>query len=411
MCLLHAVVNCGAIDVSDILAVHVNHCLRETADADQAFVKRFCENNGIAFRAFRVDVLKACAENKLTVEQAARDLRYDVFGSLVKSGEIDVVFTAHHALDNAESVLMHLFRGAGLDGLCGIAASDGERRLARPLISVLPSELDEYVTINRLSYVTDDTNFCDDADRNFIRLNVLPLIEKRYAGVVRAVNEFAGECRDACASLDEGLDMSLIARDGDAVTVDDCALGGRSACRYVRRALAEFSLVDVTRGQVRKAAELVHMRTGATVDMNNGVKATREYGRIALYLPRPACLTETPLRTGANFLDGLAVDVAPCELSPSEVARGRAVDLDALDGAVLRFRRDGDTFCSCGGKRKKLKQYFIDNKIEKRKRDRIPLICKGSVVLMIVGVEVSDEAKQTDKTVNRATVTPRTRTV
>ena len=411
VCLLHAVLNCGAVDKADILVVHVNHCLRDSADSDELFVKEFCARNGLAFRAFRVDVYGECAKNGRTVEQAARDLRYGVFGALIGSGDVDAVLTAHPALDNAESVLMHLFRGAGLDGLCGMSAVDDERKLARPLINVFPREIDEYVKLNGLSYVTDETNFCDDADRNFIRLNVIPLIEKRYLGAVRAVNELAGECRDVCARLDAELDMSRIARDGDAVTIADDALDGALASRYVRRALVEFSLVDVTREQLHRAAALAHMRTGATVDMNNGVKATREYGRIALYIPRPECDTAVPLKTGANFLDGLAVDVARSDALPKNVARGCAVDLAALDGAVLRFRRDGDMFCPFGGKRKKLKQYFIDKKIEKRKRDRIPLICKGGEVLVVVGVEVSDGAKQTDKTVDKAVVTPRWRTV
>ena len=81
--------------------------------------------------------------------------------------------------------------------------------------------------------------------------------------------------------------------------------------------------------------------------------------------------------------------------------------MDALDGAVLRFRRDGDMFTPFGGGQKKLKQYFIDNKVPKRKRDRIPLICRGSEVLAVVGMQISDLVRQTDKTTNKGTVTLR----
>ena len=121
-----------------------------------------------------------------------------------------------------------------------------------------------------------------------------------------------------------------------------------------------------------------------------------------LYLPRPRYDGERPLLLGANFIDGLAVDIY--NISDSAIMQGLTVDLDKLDGATLRFRRDGDRFAPYGGKNKKLKQYFIDNKIPCRDRDRIPLICKGNNVLVVVGVEISDEVKITQSTLRRARV-------
>ena len=402
MCLLHAVLRCGLFSPEDITAVHVNHCLRGAeADADELFVKNLCGSLGVPFRAFRVNVKQESEKKSMPVEQAARDLRYAAFNSLIKSGEAEYILTAHHALDNAESVLMHLFRGAGLDGLCGMKTQSG--CILRPLLEVTSAELDEYVKENKLEYVVDKTNFIADADRNFIRLNVLPLIEQRYKGIVRAVTNAAKECADAVAVLDEALDTDNIGYSRGAVTVSDSALFSPLAARYVRRAAAHFSLVDLTRDMVNSAVALKDMRTGATVDLNNGVKTTREHGGIALYVPRAACPAEYPIKLGANFIDGLRIDIAKSDADVRTV-RGGAVDLDKLEGATLRFRRDGDLFTPYGGKRKKLKQYFIDKKIEKRLRDRIPLVCRGNEVLVIVGVEVSELVKQTQDTVNRAVV-------
>ena len=407
MCLLHAVMHCGVIDKSNILSVHVNHNLRESAKSDEQFVKRFCSSNCIEFRAFSVDVKKESANNGFTIEQAARNLRYGVFYDLIKHGAADVVLTAHHALDNAETVLMHLFRGAGLDGLRGMIndhAKDGDGLpIVRPFIDVYPAELDEYCKTNALEYVTDETNFIDDADRNFIRLNVIPLIEQRYNGVVRAVNKLAGECTSACAYMDGTLDMSLIAQDNGAVIVSDTALKTPIAARYVRKALEYFTTVDVTREQIERVVSLAHMRMGATVELTGGILAAREYDGVALYIPRLPCDIEKPIMLGANTIDGFVVDVELSDVSPCSVMGG-AVDYNKLDGAVLRFRRDGDMFTQFGGKQKKLKQYFIDNKIPKRLRDRIPLICKGSEVLVIVGVQISDSVKQSDTTAEKAVV-------
>ena len=161
--------------------------------------------------------------------------------------------------------------------------------------------------------------------------------------------------------------------------------------------------MDITREQTDRVVALAHMRIGASVELSGGIVAAREYGRVALYIPRLECDAEYPVALGGNYIDGLAVDIARCDVSPQSV-KGGAVDFDKLDGAVLRFRRDGDVFTPFGGKRKKLKQYFIDKKIPKRLRNRIPLICRGDEVLVAVGVEISDSVKQTADTAVKAVV-------
>lgn len=404
VCLLHAAINCGVLDRSKIVAVHVNHNLRQNAVRDENFVRRFCEKNGVAIRVFSVDVKTEAAKNGLTIEQAARNMRYAIFRDLIKSGVADVVVTAHHALDNAESILMHLFRGSGLDGLCGMKSTE----FARPIIDVYPEELDDYARENLLDYVTDETNLEDDADRNFLRLDVIPLIERRYKGAVRAVNALSRECDGVCGLLDGMLDDKLIGRDDGAVTIFDSAFTDPVlAARYVRKAMEYFSLTDLTRVAVERVIDLRNRRTGATVELPFGVVAARECGRIALYIPREKFDGEVLFKVGASFIDGLAVDVAFYDGNIKDAPRGCLVDLDALTDAVIRFRRDGDRFTPFGGGRKKLKQYFIDKKIPSRIRDRIPLVCKGDEVLCVVGTEISDEAKVTDKTVRAATVARR----
>lgn len=410
MCLLHAVLACGVADKTDVTAVHVNHGIRENAVRDENFVRARCGEMGVKFICERVDAVGESRARGLTLEQAARNLRYGAFYEAVKRGAADIVLTAHHALDNAESVLMHLFRGSGLDGARGMTEPaqgiecGGSRPIVvRPFIDVYPQEIEEYCGKNGIEFVTDETNLIDDADRNFLRLNVIPLIEQRYRGAVKAINAFSRECATACSVLDGLIDMRLIEKRDGAVIVYDEALRGDLAARYIRRALEEFTLVDVTRTQIERVAALVDMRTGAAAELANGVIAAREYGSVALYLPRLPYDGERPLVTGANYIDGLKVTVEQSDESPTSV-KGGAVDLAALDGAVLRFRRDGDVFTPYGGKRKKLKQYFIDRKIPKRVRDRSPLICRGNEVLVIVGVEISDGVKQTESTTVRAVV-------
>ncbi|MCM1368230.1 MAG: tRNA lysidine(34) synthetase TilS [Roseburia sp.] len=415
MCLISAVVGCG-FPRGDIVVVHVNHGLREQADSDESFVREYCAQRSLEFRAFRVDVKRECAAKGLSVEQAARDLRYGVFFDLIKSRAADVILTAHHALDNAESVLMHMFRGSGIDGLRAMSApravssEAGDRRgglpLIRPFLDVYPEEIEGYAARNDIKYVTDETNGIDDADRNYLRLNVIPLIERRYRGAVRAINELSRECADVCEFMDGALKQEYISIDGGVVTVADAAFASPLAHRYVRAALKFFTLTDISRAQTDRVVALCGSRTGAEVELSGGIVAAREYGCVALYLPRLPYMGEKPLVFGANFIDGLAFDVTENADDPKAI-RGCAVDGDALRGATVRFRRDGDVITPCGGKTKKLKQFFIDKKIPKRLRDRIPLVCKGSTVLVAVGVEVSEQAKRTQATTFCAAVVPR----
>lgn len=405
VCLLHAVLSCGAVKKENVLAVHVDHGLRDTAARDERFVRELCASLGTELVVFKVDVRGYAASNGLSVETAARELRYNAFASLLGDGRADFILTAHHALDNAESVLMHLFRGCGLDGLRGMAgASDfGGRKgvLLRPFLGVYPDELEAYRAENGLEFVTDETNFSPDADRNFIRLKVVPLIEERYKGVVRAVNALSRECAGACELLDGELDMTLISRDRGAVTVECEALRSPLASRYVRYALKNFSLVDVTREQVERTVALCAMRSGATVKLPHGLCAVREYDRVAFFEPKPLCREQAPLSVGTAWLGGVKVTVREGDFDPRSVAGG-AADLDALEGAVLRFRRDGDVFTPFGGGSKKLKQYLIDRKIPRRLRDTLPLVCRGNEALVICGVQVSEKVKVTDKTVRVA---------
>ncbi len=402
VCLLHAARKCGGAEKTRIIAVHVNHGLRKTAERDQTFVRALCAEYGIELLEFCADVGKNARENGLGIEQAARNVRYGIFRDIVKQGCADAVLTAHHALDNAESVLMHLFRGSGLDGLCGMTAAD----IVRPFADVYPSELEEYVKKNGLKYVVDETNFDDGADRNFIRLKVLPLIEQRYAGAVRAVNALSRECSAAVKTLDRLIDNSLITRDSGATVVSDSALRSPSASRYVRKALSDFTLTDMTRVQIESVVALVGARTGAKVELSHGVVAARESDGVALFIPRTEYGGEMDISLGANFIDGLVVDVLPTDKAPVE-ARGGIVDGDKLRGATLRFRRDGDLFKPFGGGTKKLKSFFIDRKIPARHRDRIPLVCRGNEVLVVVGVEISDSVRVDGNTKNKLEIKKR----
>lgn len=175
-----------------LTACHVNHQLRgEEGDGDEAFCRRLCERLGIPLSVRRIDVRTYCKANKLSIEEGARELRYRA----LREASAGKIATAHHADDNAETVLLNLLRGTALDGLCGIAPVRGQ--IIRPLLGVTRAELEDYLDRIGQDYRTDRTNLEDAQLRNRLRHHVIPLLRKENPdfsqGILRMTEGLRGD--------------------------------------------------------------------------------------------------------------------------------------------------------------------------------------------------------------------------
>ena len=159
-----------------ICVAHVNHGLRENADIDEAFVRDFCQEKNIPFFAKKVNLKEM--QDKMTVEEAGRKIRYDFFYEVMEKEGCTKLATAHNSNDNAETVIMNLIRGSGISGLKGIEPMRGN--LIRPLIDISRAEIEEYCKMNNLNPRIDKTNFENDCSRNKIRNIMLPYIKKEF---------------------------------------------------------------------------------------------------------------------------------------------------------------------------------------------------------------------------------------
>lgn len=170
-----------------LFAAHINHGIRgEEADNDEAFAESLAKQRDIPFLCLKADAPAYAKEHRIGLEEAGRRIRYDYFESCAKGGKIA---TAHTLSDNAETVLLHLSRGAGTKGLCGIPPIRGN--IIRPLIECSRDEVEDFCKKRGLDFVTDSTNLCDDYSRNFIRNNIIPLFKKLNPGFERAVSRSA----------------------------------------------------------------------------------------------------------------------------------------------------------------------------------------------------------------------------
>lgn len=182
MALLSALIELRKTLGINVSAAHFNHKIRgEEAKRDQQFVENYCKENEITLFLGSHDVPTFARENNLSLELAARKLRYEFFEGI----ETDYVATAHTSSDNLETVVLNLTRGTALSGVCGIPFKRG--KFVRPLLLCTRDEIEDYCRQRALPYITDSTNLCDDYTRNKIRHNIVPLLKEINPSAENAV--------------------------------------------------------------------------------------------------------------------------------------------------------------------------------------------------------------------------------
>lgn len=189
----------------DIEAAHCNFHLRgEESDRDERFCETLCAEKNIPFHRAHFDTLAYAKQHKISVEMAARTLRYNYFDDLLQQLDFQGVCTAHHADDNAETLLLNLIRGTGLRGLTGI--SPRRNTILRPMLEVRRDEIEEFLTSQGQNFVTDSTNLSADHIRNKIRLEILPKLKEINPSLVDELSLMARHLTDAETVLNEALE-------------------------------------------------------------------------------------------------------------------------------------------------------------------------------------------------------------
>lgn len=161
----------------ECVVAHCNFHLRgEESDRDENFVREFCKKKGLILLVEHFDTKQFAAENKLSIEMAARELRYNWFEKIRAEYNAGAIAVAHHSDDSIETILLNLLRGTGLKGICGIRPKNGY--IVRPLLCVNRKEIEDYLTENGIGYITDSTNLENEYTRNKIRNIVMPILRE-----------------------------------------------------------------------------------------------------------------------------------------------------------------------------------------------------------------------------------------
>nr|WP_325184574.1 tRNA lysidine(34) synthetase TilS [uncultured Oscillibacter sp.] len=370
MCLLHMLDDWRREGGGGVIAAHFNHCLRgAAADRDEEFVREICRRWNIPLTVGRGDVGAFAAREGQTVEEAARTLRYAFLRQAAEAEGCDLICTAHHADDNAETILLNLLRGTGLRGLTGM---DRERDgLCRPLLDVTRAELADYAARWNIPHREDETNADPDAAaRNLLRLRVMPLLKELNPRAVEHINRAAGQLRAADDALEaEARRRAACAeREPGRISLPAEALARAPEAVGPRMLLGLLDLLGVGRkdfGAVHLEAVLdLARRGGGQIDLPRGVTARCRRERLILET-RPQPLTgarlipNQPLVWGDYTLTllerregeglalgpgGEAVGVGPCpageRLTLPGSRGGRTVKRLCLDRGVSLAERE-----------------------------------------------------------------------
>lgn len=384
----------------DFCVLNVEHGIRgESSVRDSEFVAKFCKQHGIECYSERVNALEYAEKQKMSVELAARELRYGVFEKALNSGLVEKVALAHHADDNAETVLMRIFRGTGVRGLKGISERGA---FIRPLLGYTREEIAAYAEKNGVPYVEDETNADVAYTRNFIRNELMPLIKERYPQITDSLLRLSKNAEE----IDEYLEKNVIKpqkTEGGKVLRGLYAADDVIKKYSINAVLRSMGAVrDVERVHLTALLALQHSRNNASAVLPFGITAVKYDDDLYFFaddeeefLPRPFVATEKYRFGGAEY----------AFLPGDRMIPHRTFDGDKAQGCVVRTRRDGDRFHRVNGKSKLLSDYCNERKLLNRQKDRLLVLAKGETVFAILGVEVAEEAKIDKNTKNIVLIT------
>jgi len=424
-----------------LVVAHLDHMIRgRSSAADANFVKKCAARLGLPFIYEKSDVRKTARGSKASLEEAARETRYDFYARAAERAGANKIATGHTADDQAETVLMRLVRGAGSVGLSGIPYSRRTRRgvvIIRPLLDVGRKDIERYLKACRVSWRTDATNLKTAYLRNKIRHILIPLIEKKFNPRIKEnLNSIAENLRDESDYLDAA--AARLYRRLVVMKKGRAEIGIRRLLRLhpAMRRLLVRRVIHSIKGNLKRITyrhwlEIEGAFCGGgkgTVNLPGGIKARRT-GGVLSFIPeeggrkRSRLTKAVKLRVPGN----VAVPELGLKLT-SEIVRsaprfryhardgGRRrggsveyIDGDKIGGALkIRTRRDGDRMRPLGMRSyKKLHDIFVDEKVPRELRDRVPVVTSGRDIVWLVKTKLAEDfkvRKETKKIVRLAAI-------
>lgn len=416
VCLLNILNQIKNVIPIQIYVVHIEHGIRgEESLKDAKFVRELAKSYQVDFKMYAYDVLTEAKNRGLGTEEMARILRYEAFEQARNEFHCNKIAVAHNKNDNVETLLLHLFRGSGLKGLSGIMPVRDQ--VIRPLLCVERSEIEEYLNKHHIEYRTDQTNFEDDYTRNKIRLNVVPYVQENInKQMISHVDMASKMIYEAWEYLEEEtykVYNECVEKKEQEAHIKISKLNYVSDIlkkNIIRKCIGNVSksLKDISNVHVESVLALRGQQVGKVIHLPYGLLAKRNYEEIVITKVKDAgCGKKESISIqvpGTYLFKGLQFEFSLEEKEKNQIIPEKIYtkwfDYDKIGNDLqLRTRETGDYLVvnSCRGT-KKLKSYFIDEKIEREKRDDIPILCDKNHALWVVGYRISEAYKVSENT-------------
>ena len=388
----------------ECIAAHCNFQLRGTESIrDQVFAGQFAASIHVPFESIAFDTTAYAAQQGISIEMAARELRYDWFETIKTKNRAAAIAVAHHRDDSVETLLLNLIRGAGIHGLTGIKAIS--KSLIRPLLCVTKEEILKYAYQQQLPFVTDSSNLQAVCDRNKIRLEIMPLLQTLNPSVLETMERTASNMQQAAKVYDDAIDCAkqkCFNKEKLAIAIPDVLLfSSPSALLY--EILREY---DFNRPVIKEIVESLNGKTGKQfysktyrlvkdrqyllLEQLNKEKEGNDIYRI--YEKDSSIINPVPLS-----IENVPNNEKLAILKNKEYAY---LDADKLIyPLLLRKWKAGDSFIPFGMTgRQKLSDYFNNHKFSVLEKAKTWLLCSGDYIIWIVGERIDNRFRVTKQT-------------
>jgi tRNA(Ile)-lysidine synthase len=420
VCLLHVLDSLKDRFKLRLTALYIDHGFRpEETPEEIEFCRKICENLNVPFMTKSIDVQTYAKTYGINRQEAARQLRYRAFEEAASGIQAERIALGHTSDDQAETVLMRLLRGSGPTGLAGIPPVRG--KIIRPIIETERKDIERFLNDKGIDFIIDSSNLKRDYLRNKIRHSVMPMLKEFNLDIIKTLSKTAAIFRDEERYFETIVTktlMKLISKKTDGhieLFLGPFEIIDRVIMRRVLR-----RAIDETRGL--RGISFIHIEDmidlikegipGDRLYLPKGIRVIKEYstliltseppvrlGNYILTVPSETIIKEAGILIKASIIEGDKIN----EIKKSVLGLWKTFAMLDVDRLLLpltvRARENGDFFYPYGfGKRKKLQNFFVDEKVPRDERDRVPLIISGQDIVWVVGYRGDERFKVTEGT-------------
>ena len=373
-----------------IYLVHINHLLRgEDADSDENFSFEYAKKNNLEIFIKRIPVKEIAKEIGKTLEEVGREERYKFFSEIYEKVGATKIATAHNKDDQIETFLFRLIRGTSLQGLEGIKIKNNN--VIRPISEIYKKDILEYLNKNEIQYKIDKTNFENEFTRNSIRLDLIPFIEERYNIKFKdKIFSLIKEIREN--NQNNSLNLSDYTDSENRIILEKTKFLSNFNKKNLLSLFLNKKNIEVNRNKINEISSLIKNNGTKKIDLDKSYRIVKDYTYLYIEDKKENCVINNNVIQvkipSEQIFDNFKITVSTIENLDIPKQKNQYL-LDAIYNDIIevRYRKEGDRIFLGEKHSKKIKEIFIDQKIPKDIRDRLPIFLYNNTIFWIYNVK------------------------